>query len=64
MKDCRKFLKLIFYSIDGKVSKREEKLLQKYLKKCKNCFKEMEGMIKMGENLKNIETILPEKANF
>lgn len=64
MKDCKKFLKLISYSIDGKVSKREEELLQKHLKECKNCLKEMEEMIKIKEELRNIETILPEKANF
>lgn len=64
MKGCKKFLKLISYSIDGKISKREEELLQNHLKECENCRKEMEEMIKIKKELRNIETILPEKATL
>lgn len=64
MKKCKRFLKLLSLSIDGKLTKKEEEILKKHLIECENCKKAKEDLEKISKELKNISIILPDKARF
>lgn len=64
MKKCKKYLNLISASIDGALSEKEEKLLQKHLIECESCKSTREEMEKISKEIKKIKLIPQEKPSF